>query len=274
MGWTIDDRVVSETAAYVCGQCALCRAGQYNLCPHRLGFGFDVDGAFAPYVRVPARCLHRVPAHLPLHLAALTEPVCVTYNAVVDKSTITPGDLVVIVGSGTIGLLALQWARVRGATVAVVGITGDEARHSVARQLGAAATWDALTDDIDAAVRARTDGLGAPLVIDTVGGAASSLDLALRIVRPAGQITKVGWFAGATNRNMDQLIAKAVRLQGSFSHTWPMWERSLALLAEGAIQLAPIVSDVLPLACWQDGYARSQSRSAVKVVFEPGDGGT
>lgn len=273
-GWAIDDRVVSETAAHVCGQCALCRAGQYNLCPGRLGFGFDVDGAFAPYVRVPTRCLHRVPEHLPLRLAALTEPVCVTYNAVVDKSTIAPGDLVVIIGSGAIGLLALQWARARGATVALVGIRGDEARLSVARRLGAAATWDALTDDIDAAVQSRTDGLGVPLVVDTVGGAASSLDLALRIVRPTGQITKVGWFAGTTNRTMDLLIAKAVRLQGSFSHTWPMWERSLALLAEGAIQLAPIVSDVLPLARWQDGYARSQSRAAVKVVFEPGDGST
>ena len=268
-GWSVGDHVVSETAAYVCGTCALCRSGQYNLCPWRRGFGFGVDGAFAPYVRVPVRCLHRVPASLPLHLAALTEPTCVTYNAVVEKSTVAPGDLVVVVGSGTIGLLALQWARSRGAGVALVGITGDEARLAVARELGAVATWDALKDDIDTMVRERTDGLGVPLVVDAVGGSALSMDLALRIVRPAGQITKVGWFAGTTNPTMDALVAKAVRLQGSFSHTWPMWERCLQLLAAGTIQLAPIVSDDLPLSRWQDGYARSESREAVKVIFRP-----
>jgi alcohol dehydrogenase/L-iditol 2-dehydrogenase len=95
------------------------------------------------------------------------------------------------------------------------------------------------------------------------------MDLALRIVRPAGQITKVGWFAGTTNPTMDALVAKAVRLQGSFSHTWPMWERCLQLLAAGTIRLAPIVSDDLPLSRWQDGYARSESREAVKVIFRP-----
>jgi alcohol dehydrogenase/L-iditol 2-dehydrogenase len=268
-GWSVGDRVVSETAAYVCGTCALCRCGQYNLCPQRRGFGFAVDGAFAPYVRVPVRCLHRVPDRLPLHLAALTEPTCVTYNAVVEKSTVVPGDFVVVVGSGTIGLLALQWARSSGADVALVGISGDEARLGVARELGAVATWDALKNDVDTAVRERTDGLGVPFVVDAVGGSALSMDLALRIVRPAGQITKIGWFAGTTNPTMDALVAKAVRLQGSFSHTWPMWERCLQLLAAGTIQLAPIVSDDLPLSRWQDGYARSESREAVKVIFRP-----
>ena len=119
-GWSVGDHVVSETAAYVCGTCVFCRSDQYNLCPWRRGFGFGVDGAFAPYVRVPVRCLHRVPDSLPLLLAALTEPTCVTYNAVVEKSTVAPGDLVVVVGSGAIGLLALQWARSRGADVALV----------------------------------------------------------------------------------------------------------------------------------------------------------
>lgn len=268
-GWADGDCVVSETAAFACGRCALCRIGQYNLCPWRRGFGFDVDGAFAPYVRVPTRCLHRVPDGLPLHHAALTEPVCVTYNAVVEKSVVAPGDAVVVIGSGTIGLLALQWAQCRGGRVALVGVTGDEARLAAARRLGAVATYDALVDDVDAAVHETTDGLGVPLVVDTVGGAAASMDLALRLVRPAGQITKVGWFAGTTNRTMDLLVAKAVRLQGSFSHTWPMWERSFAALADGTIEVAPIISDDLPLERWEDGYARSISKAAVKVVFRP-----
>src|SRR5437763_11141624 len=60
------DRVVSETAAYICGECVYCRTGNYNLCPNRLGFGYGLDGAMADYVRVPIRCLHRVPDNVPL----------------------------------------------------------------------------------------------------------------------------------------------------------------------------------------------------------------
>src|SRR5687767_419027 len=55
------DRVVSETAAVICGECELCRSGRYNLCPSRRGFGYGVDGAMAEFVKVPARCLHRIP---------------------------------------------------------------------------------------------------------------------------------------------------------------------------------------------------------------------
>ncbi|HVC83396.1 MAG TPA: hypothetical protein VNL35_23130 [Chloroflexota bacterium] len=86
-------------------------------------------------------------------------------------------------------------------------------------------------------------------------------------MKALARITKVGWFHGTTNTTMDELVAKAVRLQGSFSHTWPMWERSLALLADGSMRIAPIISDDLPLSEWRQGYACSESKAAVKVVF-------
>ena len=104
------DRVVSETAAAICGECLLCRTGRYNLCPHRKGFGYGIDGAMASYVRVPARCLHRIPDTLPFELACLTEPHAVAYNAMCVNSTIRPGDLVVVLGPGPIGLLCARMA--------------------------------------------------------------------------------------------------------------------------------------------------------------------
>jgi alcohol dehydrogenase/L-iditol 2-dehydrogenase len=87
------DRVVSETAAEVCGECLLCRTGRYNLCPTRKGFGYGINGAMASYVKVPARCLHRIPDTLPFGLACLAEPHSVAYNAMCVNSTIRPGDL-------------------------------------------------------------------------------------------------------------------------------------------------------------------------------------
>ena len=107
-GFGEGDRVVSETAASICGQCAYCRSGQYNLSANRLGFGYGLDGAMADYVRVPARCLHHVPDNVPFEDAAMTEPGCVACNAVMELSRINPGDTVVVMGPGTIGLMVVQ----------------------------------------------------------------------------------------------------------------------------------------------------------------------
>src|SRR5262245_48817459 len=99
------DRVVSETAAEVCGDCLLCRTGRYNLCPHRKGFGYGINGAMASYVKVPARCLHRIPDALPFELACLAEPNAVAYNAMLVNSQIRPGKAVVVRGLRLIGLV-------------------------------------------------------------------------------------------------------------------------------------------------------------------------
>ena len=111
-GFKEGDRVVSETAASICGQCLYCRTGEYNLCPQRTGFGYGTHGAMAEFVRVPERCLHHIPDALPFERAALTEPCCVGYNAVVVKSRVRPGDMVVVLGPGPIGLLCAEMARI------------------------------------------------------------------------------------------------------------------------------------------------------------------
>ena len=104
-GWSEGDLVVSETAAVIDANSPLSRAGLYNLDPTRKGFGYGVDGAMTRFVRVPARCLHRVPTGLAIEHAALTEPCCVAYNAVVNNSRIKPGDRVIVLGPGPIGIL-------------------------------------------------------------------------------------------------------------------------------------------------------------------------
>ncbi|MFN9687434.1 MAG: alcohol dehydrogenase catalytic domain-containing protein, partial [Bacteroidota bacterium] len=80
--WKEGDRVVSETAAIINPNSPMSKTGLYNLDPDRKGFGYGVNGAMTRYVRVPARCLHRVPTHLSFEEACLTEPCCVAYNSV------------------------------------------------------------------------------------------------------------------------------------------------------------------------------------------------
>src|ERR1051326_5945262 len=137
-GFSIGDRVVSETAAVIDPDNPMSRRGLYNLDPTRKGYGAAVDGAMTRYVRVPARILHRVPDNLSLEKAALTEPCSVAYNATAVNSRIHPGDRVVVLGPGPIGILCAAIARMCGAIVAVTGLDRAGARWAIPRHYGCA----------------------------------------------------------------------------------------------------------------------------------------
>lgn len=265
------DRVVCETAAQVCGLCMYCRTGNYNLCPDRLGFGALIDGAFTRYVAVRPQILHHIPANVPDEHAALTEPICVAYNALVDKSTVEPGDLVVIQGPGPIGIMALQVARLSGANpIIVLGTDVDTSRLEVARTLGADVTLNIQREDPLALIQSLGDGLGADVVVDCTGHS-KALQQSLALVRPNGRIVKIGWGPQPLDFNLDPLVAKAVTLQGSFSHTYPTWERVLALLSAGLINLTPVIGGVYPLGDWRAAFSDMAGGINVKSVLRLGD---
>jgi alcohol dehydrogenase/L-iditol 2-dehydrogenase len=261
--------VVSETAAVLPRDSALIRRGLYNLEPGRLGFGYGVDGAMATFVKVPSRCLHQVPSSLSQERAALTEPCCVAYNAVCVNSHIRPGQAVAVIGPGPIGLLCAAMARLAGAGhLVVIGTPVDAKRLAVALQMGADTVLGGEGEDIAAWVKNFGDGYGMDLVIDAAGVSAS-LKLALEIVRPAGQITKVGWGAEPLGFSLDPLVQKAVTLQGSFSHNWPVWEEVLSLLASGKIDLGPVLNQVSPLTEWRQAFDAMHAGEIVKGVLKP-----
>lgn len=268
-GFKDGDRVVSETAAHLPPDSALIRQGLYNLDPKRLGFGYGVDGAMAPFVKVPARCLHHVPASLPLEQAALTEPCCVAYNAVCVNSRVRPGDTVAVIGPGPIGLLCAAMAKLSGAGhLTVIGTPADAKRLEVAKLLGANTILGAHGDDIPEWVGNFGDGYGFDLVVDAAGVSAA-LKIALDIVRPAGHITKVGWGPQPLNFSLDPLVQKAVTLQGSFSHNWVVWEKVLSLLASGKIDTGLIVNRISPLSEWREAFESMHSGAIVKAVLQP-----
>ena len=263
------DRVVSETASYICGRCMMCRTGAYNLCPERKGFGYGINGAMAGFVKVAERCLHRIPDKLPFERAALTEPCCVGYNAVLEKSKVRPGDTVVVLGPGPIGLLCAEMARLAGAgTLIIAGMAQDASRLQAAKELGIAHAINLEEVNLKDYVHSFGDGLGAHLVVDAAG-ASAALKTAMEIVRPAGQITKVGWGPQPLGFSLDPLVQKAVTLQGSFSHTFQNWEMVVSMLASEQINLKPIVSRVAYLEDWQDCFDGMHNGNYVKTVLQP-----
>lgn len=261
--WQEGDRVVSETAAIINPNSPLSRQGLYNLDPDRKGFGYGVNGAMTQFVRVPARCLHTVPKDLPFEHACLTEPCAVAYNAVIVNSNIRPGDRVIVLGPGTIGMLCAAMAVLCGAEVAVVGLESDKERLKIALRYNChTITGDALEWSKE------KDGLGVDCVIDAAG-VSKTLQVALQLVRPNGQITKVGWGPQPLNFSLDPLVQKNIRLQGSFSHNWPIWEKVLSLLQSGRLDVKPIIGGIWGVEQWHDAFTAMHSGKVIKSILQP-----
>ncbi|MCY3719045.1 MAG: zinc-binding dehydrogenase [Anaerolineaceae bacterium] len=262
------DRVACETAAQICNHCSYCLGGAYNLCPERLGYGALADGAFTRFVTARQEILHPIPEGVPFAHAALTEPVCVAYNALVEKTAIMkPGDTVVIQGAGTIGIMALLVTRLRGASeIIVLGTDVDDHRLGVAAELGASRTINIQQEDPVEYVLSRGDGFGADLVVDC-SGVSVALEQAMAMVRPNGLITKIGWGPQPLGFNLDPLVGKAVTLQGSFSHTYNTWERALGLMGSGQLNLDPVIGGEYPLTDWHSAFEHMEAGRNVKSVL-------
>jgi L-iditol 2-dehydrogenase len=270
-GFQPGDRVASETAAYICGQCPYCLTGEYNLCPTRLGFGYGLDGAFTRYVRVPVRCLHRIPDNVSFEHAALTEPACVTYNALNVKSRIRPGEPVVVIGPGPIGLFAVQMAKAAGAgQLFLVGTNVDRRRLEVGKEIGADGVINAQEADAASIILDATGGYGAPLVVDAAGPTAA-MQLAMDVVARNGQITKVAWGPRPLELSLDPIVGKAATLQGSYSHNWRTWEAVLKMMAAGSLNLDAMITHRFTIENWLEAFHLVEEREAVKVILTPAD---
>ncbi|MGE4550028.1 MAG: zinc-binding dehydrogenase, partial [Opitutales bacterium] len=248
-GFSKGDRVTSETAAVVDPDSPLTLEGNYHLDPNRKGFGYGVDGAMTRYVRVPARCLHKVPDELPLEIAAVTEPCCVAYNAVVANGKVAEGERILILGPGPIGILCGLMAKVMGAAeVAVAGLERDSKRLAVAESMG----LQPLIGNVLPWAK-QGDGTGVHMVVDAAG-VSVTLRTALDAVRPKGRIVKVGWGPQPLDFSLDPLVQKNVALLGSFSHNRPIWKAVIELLASGALDPAPIVEGTWALQDWRNAF--------------------
>ena len=166
-------------------------------------------------------------------------------------------------GPGPIGILSAAIAKLAGAEVGIVGLERDAARLEIAKAYGC----EILIEDAGPWAR-RGDGLGVDGVIDATG-VSIALKSALEVVRPAGWITKVGWGPQPLDFSIDPLVQKNIKLQGSFSHNWPIWERILALLGSGQLDVQPIIGGQWQLPDWHDAFETMHSGSIVKAVLTP-----
>ena len=155
-------------------------------------------------------------------------------------------------------------AKLCGAQVALVGLESDQRRLQIANQHYGC---EIIVGDPQAWARER-DGLGCDGVIDAAG-VSSTLKTAIDIVRPAGWISKVGWGKQPLDFSLDPIVQKNVKLQGSFSHHWSIWERVIVLLSSGQLDVKPIIGGIWPVTQWQEAFEKMHQGEVVKSVLKP-----
>jgi L-iditol 2-dehydrogenase len=271
--WNTGERVTFDSTIY-CGRCAFCRAGRINLCNHRRVLGvscedYRQDGAFAEFVAVPQHILYRLPAALPFEHAALVEPLSIAVHAVA-RTPVAVNDSAVVIGSGMIGLLLIQVLRVAGCgQIIAVDVAPD--KLALATKLGATATVNSSTPDAASRILDLTNGRGADLAVEAVG-ISPTVELALRCVRKGGSVTLVGNVAPKVDFPLQIAVTRELSLFGSCASRGE-YPRCLDLLAQGKIQVEPLISAVAPLAQgaeWFDRLYRKEP-GLIKVVLTPGN---
>ncbi len=265
------DRVALDSLLS-CGECELCRNGQTNMCAGRRILGvacqeFRQQGAFAEYVVAPEQAIYPVPVDLPFEHAALVEPVSVALHAV-GRLRIDLGDSAAVVGSGMIGLLVIQALKIAGCEE-VIAIDFDDDRLRLAAKLGATATINSAKCDGVAGVLERTAGRGVDVALEVVG-AATPLATAIGAVRRGGQIGLVGNLAAEVPLPLQTVVMREIALFGSCASAGE-YPRAIELIANGVIQVAPLISAVAPLVEGPRWFERLYSREPglLKVVLCP-----
>jgi len=264
------DRVTFDSTIF-CGRCYFCLRGEVNLCDNREVLGvspgpYRRHGAFAEFVAVPRRIVYRLPDTLSFEQAALIEAVSVAVHAV-GLSGVRLGDTAVVVGAGMIGLLVVQAVRRAGAT-RVVAVDVDQARLSLARQLGATETILAGTGAV-ARILEGTGGRGADVAIECVG-AEAPIHTAISSVRKGGSVVLVGNVSPRVALPLQEVVSRQIRLQGSCASSgeYPL---VIDLMATGEIRVEPLISAVAPLSegpLWFDRLYRREP-NLMKVILRP-----
>jgi len=263
-GWREGDSVAVEPLER-CGECAPCLAGSYHLCS-RLGIvGVTRDGGMASELVVPAYTLFALPAGVDAELGALTEPLAVAVHAVRLAGSVRDSSVLVL-GGGTIGQMAVAAARRLGA--AHIAIT---ARHPHQRELAGALGADQVLDPD----RVRDCARRPDVVIETVGGSATTIADAIRAVARGGTVVMVGLFDKPPAFDPMAMLIKEVRLVGSNVYNRPTgeaadFEIALEILVDRATALHGVVTHVVPLARAQEAFetAGDKTTGAVKVLLD------
>jgi len=265
------DRVTFDSTVY-CGECRFCRKGKVNLCDNRQVLGVSCadyrrHGAFAEYVSVPRRIVYPLPDSLLFEHAAMIEATSIAVHAV-GLAQVSAGNSAAVVGSGMIGLLAIQALSIGGVNP-LIAVDVDDGRLALAGQFGASHTCNSATVDAVAAVRDLTEGRGVDLAIEAVGNT-GAIGTAIASLQKGGTVVLIGNISPSVDLPLQSVVTREIRLLGSCASSGEI-PACIELLASGRIKVGPLISAVAPLEegpAWFQRF-RGHTGKLMKVVLQP-----
>ena len=272
-GWRPGQRITFDSTIY-CGECWHCRRGEINLCDNRrvLGVSCDEyrqDGAFAEFVSVPARILYALPEGMSFVQATMVEALSIAVHAV-RRTEAELNDSAVVVGTGTIGLLAVQVLKACGCSP-VIAVDVDPARLERAGRLGADVVINAGQRHVAVEVRKHVPR-GTEVAVEAVGIAAALRD-AVASLRKGGRLALIGNLSPTVDFPLQSVVTREISVNGSCASRGE-YPTCLELISRGAVDVDALISATAPLADgaeWFQRLYRGES-GLMKVVLLPQEG--
>jgi L-iditol 2-dehydrogenase len=267
-GWNVGE-LVAIAPLIPCRRCTQCQTGNYSRCTDYDYFGSRRDGAYSQYVAVPVDNLIKAPQHLDPRAIAMTDPASIALHAIWKAGGITAGQRGAVVGCGPIGLFAIQWLRLMGASE-VIAVDVSEAKLELAREAGASTLI--LSREL-ADRRAQAD-----VVIEAVG-IDSTINAAVLLAGPGGHVTFIGIpvpDVKLENKTFQHLLRQEISLHGSWNSfgapfPGPQWTTTLEKLGTGELRWEFMISHDLDLADLPGIFRHFEARDIhfSKVLFRP-----
>lgn len=261
----VGDRVLLP-AVMACGTCAMCRSGRENICLNMKMPGNDVDGGFAEYIKVAAKDIFILPDEIPLiEGSIIADAITTPFHAVKNRGQVKPGDSVLVIGCGGVGLNTVQIANAVGASVIAVDLS--EAKLEMAKKLGAIATINPAEVDVAKTVRKLTGG-GADISFECIGNP-KTMEVAFNALRNGGRFVMVGYTEHSMNLNASRVMYREMEIVGSLGCRQVDYPKVIELARTGKIQVVPLVSKRFTLDQINEGLDYMRSGEGFRSVIVP-----
>lgn len=243
-GYRIGDKVTAG-GILPCGECAACQKQDYLHCPIAdYAFGVTKPGAYAEYLKLPARFLHKIPENLSFEEVCFTNPLTDCIHASI-SSGFTRGMNVLIMGAGTLGLLIMQYLKSQGANRIFVTEV-DKKKSELAKKLGADYVFNAEKENLYVALDPLTDNQGPDIIFDCAGSSKAIYE-ALSLVKPGGKILVLALYHKPVELDLLTLVMNRIKIQGELSSVFEEYPVALKLISKGTVKVKEMVSGIISL---------------------------
>ena len=245
--YKVGDRVTFDSTIY-CNTCENCKNGLVNLCDNRQVLGVSCEeyrrhGAFAEYVVVPAYVLYKMPDHVTFVQASMVEPMSVAYHGVT-RAPIPVGGKVLVMGAGTIGMLAISILHSLGVGT-VIAVDMSQRRLELARKNGADVCLNPKTDDVNAKIMELTGGKGVDASYEMIG-LEPTVNQCIANTKLNGHIVLVGNVTRNIQMPLQAIVTRQLSIFGSCASAGE-YDKCLELLGSGKVDVDSMISKCVPL---------------------------